>query len=244
MKSSSSDKRRILIIDDDEDILELLKYNFSKEGYLVRSLAESTAALKVINEFKPHLIILDLMMSPYNGIEVCRMIRGEASFENVYIFFLTAKSDQYYQHAVFNVGGDEFVEKIIGLKPLMSKVSTVLKENYIIRKRLTEIRTGSLELIRGINTVFLNGKRINLNRQEFEILFFLVQNAGKTISLKQLIKGLWGSTTFMDENSALNLIDNVRRKVGKEIVEERRINLFRVGSFEGSDGNTSMMSEL
>jgi two-component system, OmpR family, alkaline phosphatase synthesis response regulator PhoP len=121
-----SQKHRILIVDDDEDILDLLRYNFFKEGYHVKTLADSAEAIAVASQFRPDLVILDLMMSPYNGIDICRMLRKSERLKNVYIFFLTAKSDDYYQHAVFNVGGDEFVEKIVGLKPLLSKVTSVL----------------------------------------------------------------------------------------------------------------------
>jgi two-component system, OmpR family, alkaline phosphatase synthesis response regulator PhoP len=227
MKKSQVGKRRILIIDDDDDILDLLVYNFTREGYEVRSLSETTQAIEIINEFQPDLVILDLMMYPYNGIEVCRMIRGEKARKDIYVFFLTAKSDHYYKQAVYNVGGDEFIEKIIGLKPLMSKVSTVLKDNYIIRKRLMDIKAGSLQLSRGLAAVYLDGNKIQLNNNEFDILFFLVQNEGKAISLKKIISSLWGSTTFMDEGTALNLLDNVRKKIGKHLIEEKRTNFFR-----------------
>lgn len=225
--STAATKRRILLVDDDEDILDLLTYNLSREGYAVKTLADSTQVLPEARAFHPDLVILDLMMTPFNGIEACRMIRGEQTFQDIYIFFLTAKSDGYYQHAAFNVGGDEFVEKIIGLKPLMSKVRSVLKENYVIRKRLNKVRAGAIELVRGTNTAIVNGHKIALPRNEFDILFFLVQNEGKTIPLRQIISSLWGSTTFMDEKAALNYIDNVRRKIGKEFIEEKRLNLFR-----------------
>jgi two-component system, OmpR family, alkaline phosphatase synthesis response regulator PhoP len=226
METGKAQKRKILIIDDDDDILDLLRYNLSRDGYLVKTLSESSAAKAVVNDFHPDLIILDLMMHPYNGIEVCRMVRAELKLPEPYIFFLTAKSDDYYQSAAFKVGGDEFVEKIIGLKPLMSKVSTVLKENFIIRKSFNIMKTGTLVLNRGAENVSRNGNKIILNKNEFEILFFLAQNEGRTISLRQIVKTLWGSTTFMDENTALRFMDSVRRKVGRDLIEEKRINLF------------------
>lgn len=230
MKESTDRKKRIVIIDDDEDILDLLQYNFTREGYSVKCLPESSRALDAIREFRPDLIILDLMMKPYSGIEVCRMIREQEFFQDKYIFFLTANSEKYSHHAVYNVGADEYIEKIAGLKPLMSKVSTVLKENYIIKKSIHEITLGYLHLQRDNETVFFKGKQIPLNRNEFEILFFLMQNEGKTISLRQLVNSLWGSKTFMDENTALNLVDSVRKKVGKEIIEEKRMNNFRIAT--------------
>ena len=115
MKENIGRKKRIVIVDDDEDILDLLQYNFTREGYFVRCLRESSKALDSIKDFHPDLIILDLMMGPYNGIEVCRMIREHQPLHDKYIFFLTAKSDKYYQRAIYDVGADEFIEKIAGL---------------------------------------------------------------------------------------------------------------------------------
>jgi two-component system alkaline phosphatase synthesis response regulator PhoP len=230
MKETNGRKKKILIVDDDEDILDLLQYNFTREGYSVKCLPESSHALDAIKDFRPDLIILDLMVHPYSGIEVCRMIREQEFLRDKFIFFLTANAEKYSQHTVFNVGADEYIEKIAGLKPLMSKVSTVLKENYIIKKSIHEITLGCLHLKRDDETVFVKGKQIPLNRNEFEILFFLMQNEGKTISLRQLVNSLWGSKTFMDENTALNLVDSVRKKVGKEIIEEKRLNIFRIAS--------------
>lgn len=230
MKKSAEQKKKIVIIDDDEDILDLLHYNLTREGYAVKCLIETSTALDAISDFQPDLIILDLLMGPYNGIEVCRMIRAKQSLHDKYIFFLTANSDKYYQHAIYNVGADEFIEKISGLKPLISKVSTVLKDNYVIKKSVQEITLGTLQIKRDDETVFVRGKKINLNGNEFEILFFLMQNEGKHISLRQLVNSLWGSKTFMDENTALRFIDSVRKKIGKEMITEKRFNLFTIGN--------------
>ena len=209
---------RILILDDDEDILDLLRYNFLKEGYVVKSISNSINPIKQAKSFKPDLVILDVMMLPYNGIEVCKLFRSDKSLEDIYIFFLTANSDDYYRNAAFNVGGDEFVEKIVGLKPLIAKVTCVLKQKLVIRKRLTLI-SGSLELHRGAEIAYWNGKQLTLHEHEFEILFFLVQNPGRVISLSQIVNSLWGSKTFMDEHAVLNFIKNLRNKLGPGVIE-------------------------
>ena len=142
-----SDKKpfRILIIDDDRDILELLEYNLEKEGFKVKSLDESYYAIKTAKEFGPDLIILDIMMPHPNGIEICRELRGMKRFEETYIFFLTAKSESYYQQAALDTGGDDYIEKIMGLRALTFKVSTVLKRNFVIRKSAVELTIGNLK---------------------------------------------------------------------------------------------------
>jgi two-component system, OmpR family, alkaline phosphatase synthesis response regulator PhoP len=226
MRQPRSEKPRILILDDDEDIVELLYYNFSKEGYQVQFQFDTTDAIQTLKEFKPHLVILDVMIAPTDGLDLCGMIRQQKSFENTHIFILSAKPAQRYQSLAFQKGGDEFVEKIIGLKPLLSKVHMVLKEGYVIQKRQLEVTLDKIELFRETCSATVNGDVAILNKNEFEILFFLMQNNTKRIPVKSLIKGLWGSSTFMDEKSVLISIDCLKKKLGERIILEPNQNTF------------------
>jgi two-component system alkaline phosphatase synthesis response regulator PhoP len=120
---------RILAVDDDADILELLQYNLEMEGFIVKTVSDCKKALTEAIDFLPDLIILDIMMTPLSGIDICKQLRGLATFRYTYIFFLTARSEHYYQDAALDTGGDDFIEKIIGLRALTNKVATVLKGN-------------------------------------------------------------------------------------------------------------------
>src|SRR5688572_2296301 len=131
---------RVLVVDDDPDILELLKYNLEKENFKVKTLNSSDRAIRVAEDFVPDLIILDIMMPHPNGIELCRMLRSLERFEKTYIFFLTSKSDLYAQQAVFETGADDYIEKITGLRALIYRINSVLKERFIIRKSVAEIK--------------------------------------------------------------------------------------------------------
>ena len=105
---------RVLVVDDDKDILELLEYNLEKEGFTVKTIDESQDAVTVAKDFSPDLIILDIMMPHPNGIEICRELRSMKRFADTYIFFLTAKSENYYHEAALDTGGDDYIEKVIG----------------------------------------------------------------------------------------------------------------------------------
>ena len=131
---------RILVVDDDIDILELLKYNFEKEGFEVKTLDKSKNTLKVAEKFSPDLIILDIMMPHINGIELCEQLRRNPSFKNIYIFFLTARSENGFQETALNKGGDDYIQKLTGVRALMYKVNSVLKRNFTIQKRFSEIQ--------------------------------------------------------------------------------------------------------
>ncbi len=141
-------KHRILVVDDDQDILDLLKYNLDKDGFKTKTVTNSEHGLIAAISFHPDLIILDIMMSGMNGIELCKVLRGKPQFKDTYIFFLTANSDQRIHELAVETGGDELIEKVIGLRELSSKIKAVLLEKWVIHKHKSIIRIGDLEIDR------------------------------------------------------------------------------------------------
>lgn len=212
-------KRRILIVDDDEDILDLLKYNLEKEGYEVKALANGTRTLSAAKKFSPDLIILDIMMPGIGGIELCRLLRAKNRFMDTHIFFLTARSESYYQEAVYHTGGDDYIEKIMGLKSLTTKIRSVLKHNYVIRKSLTHLKVGKLQLNRRTTSATFCGDTVKLSGAEFELLFFFAQNPFRNISVDQLVQGIWGSNTYLPEINVEVYIRGIREKLGFAIID-------------------------
>lgn len=210
---------RILVVDDDNDILELLNYNLGKEGFKVKTLEDSKKAIATAKDFQPDLIILDIMMPHPNGIEVCRELRSMKRFENTYIFFLTAKSESYFVQAALDTGGDDFIEKVIGLRALTYKVSSVLKKRYIIRKSVAELKLGAMKINRKARSVKMGEKEIVLSKPEFELLFFFAQNPGKMITLDTLLHNIWGSEIYLVDTSIDGYIQNLSKKIGLDIIQ-------------------------
>ncbi|MBX2963213.1 MAG: response regulator transcription factor [Cyclobacteriaceae bacterium] len=210
---------RILVVDDDRDILELLKYNLWREGYKVKVLEESSKAIKAAKSFSPDLIVLDLMMPHPNGIELCRELRKMKQFQDTYIFFLTAKSEPYYQQAALDTGADDYIEKIMGLRSLTHKISAVLKKNYIIRKGAYELEVGKLVLNRKRNSVEVGETKAVLSKPEFDLLFFFAQNMGKEISASSLLQFLWGSELYLSESSLELYINSLVQKIGEGFIQ-------------------------
>lgn len=209
---------RILVVDDDRDILDLLAYNLEKEGFKVKVLEESEKAVKTALTFKPDLIILDIMMPGLSGIEVCKLLRKREEFKDTYIFFLTAKSENYYQVAALDTGGDDFIEKIVGLRALTHKVKTVLKKNFIIRKSVPEIDMGQLKINRKSGTVLVDEREIKLSKPEFELLFFFAQNPEKIISSESLQDNITGSDSILPGKSIESYISNLSNKLGHRLI--------------------------
>jgi two-component system, OmpR family, alkaline phosphatase synthesis response regulator PhoP len=211
---------RVLVVDDDEDILDLLKYNLEKEGFKVKTLEKSSKAIRVAWEFCPDLIILDIMMPHPNGIELCREFRNSKRFESTYIFFLTAKSESYYQQAALNTGGDEYIEKMMGLRTLTFKINSVLKKRFVIRKSIADVQAGSLTLHRSTASVTINDGEIFLSKPEFDLLFFFAQNAGRLVSYNNLIQLLWGAEMNVSGTALEQFIDSVNKKTGKPFIQK------------------------
>jgi two-component system, OmpR family, alkaline phosphatase synthesis response regulator PhoP len=209
---------RVLVVDDDRDILELLAYNLEKDGYRVKVVEDSKKVIRAAKTFQPDLIVLDLMMPNPNGIELCRLLRGMKEFQHTYIFFLTAKSDAYYQQAALETGADDYIEKIMGLRSLTHKIKAVLKKNLIISKRQSDASFGDLTLKRKSLTAVFHDKEIKLSKPEFELLFFLAQNEGKGISEDNLVYYLWGSEIYLTSSTIGNYITGLQAKFSDKLI--------------------------
>lgn len=211
---------RVLVVDDDKDILDLLEYNLEKEGFKVKTTDDSHQAIAIAKDFEPGLIILDIMMPHPNGIEICRELRSLKRFEETYIFFLTAKSENYYHEAALDTGGDDYIEKVIGLRALTYKVATVLKRRFVIRKSVQELIIGNLKIHRKSTSVSVGGFEVALSRPEFELLFFFAQNPYKVISHENLLQNIWGSEIYLFDTSIDVYIQSLKKKLGINLISQ------------------------
>lgn len=207
--------QKVLIVDDDSDILQLLKYNLEKDGFRVKTIEHSLQAVHAATEFVPDLIILDILMPGSDGISVCRTLRGIERFRDTVIFFLSAISDQVIQGRAFDAGGNEYIEKVMGLRALTCKIKGVLKGGFVIHKGIHEISVGPMVINRPDLTVTVNGKVIRLNQPEFELLFFLAQNHGKLFSIDNLVQNIWGAEMFLLSSSVDVYLNSLQQKLGK-----------------------------
>ncbi len=210
---------RILLVDDDRDLLDLLKYNFEKEGFLVKTVSRTTRAIAEIKKFHRNLIVLDVVMPDGNGIDLCRKIRSESSMENIHIFFLTARSESYFRNAALDIGADDFIEKMSGIRALTNKVTAVLKNSFIIKKSVSRLSADGLVINISSRVVHLRNEVITLTKPESEILFFLMQNANKIVSTQNLINIIWGSEIYIPDSAVQKYIRNLQQKVGSERIQ-------------------------
>jgi len=207
----------ILLVDDEEDILEIVGYNLSQEGYKVYTAKNGIEAVAKAKKKNPHLIILDVMMPEMDGIEACETIRNTPGLENTIITFLTARGEDYSQLAGFEAGADDYIQKPIKPKVLMSKVKALLrrrKDEYSEAEDLYTI--GDLTINREEYKVINYGKELILPRKEFELLSLLTSKPGKVFKRESILEKVWGSEVVVGGRTIDVHIRKLREKIGDD----------------------------
>jgi len=209
---------KILIVDDDEDILDLLSYNLSKEGYQVYKAEDGIKALEVAKQKLPELIILDIMMPRMDGVEACRLMRQEAELSKVHIIFLTARVEEYSEIAAFDSGADDFISKPIKPRALLSRVNSFFKRSEKKEELTGVLEMGNLIISRISYSVKLDGKKIVLPRKEFELLYFLAKKPNEVFNRDTLLKNIWGSDVYVLARTVDVHIRKIREKIGDHFI--------------------------
>lgn len=211
---------RVLVVDDEADIVELLTYNLEKEGYKVASAPDGKKAIEIAKEFLPDLVILDIMMPHFDGIEVGRIIRSMPELKSTYILYLTARSEEYSEVAAFEVGADDYLNKPIKPRALMSRI------NAFFRREAQKVDAGDTIDIAGLSINRLNytvtkpdGSVIVLPKKEFELLSFLAQYPNKVFSRDEILQKIWGIDVYVVERTIDVHIRKVREKVGETYIK-------------------------
>ena len=217
-----SSGKRILLVDDEKDILEFLSYNLSKEGFIVKTCLNGSSAIKVIDEFQPNLIVLDVMMPGMDGIETCEIIRANSNYDNIIIAFLTARSEDYSQVAGLEAGADDYINKPIKPKVLVSRVKALLrrKTSQGIDQNISSssINISDLNINRESYQVERDGIEISLPRKEFEILYLLATKPGKVFKREEIFDKVWGDDVIVGGRTIDVHVRKLRRKLGRDYI--------------------------
>jgi len=206
---------KILLVDDEPDILEIVGYNLSSEGYQVITAENGVEAVKKAKKEKPHLIIMDVMMPEMDGIEACEQIRKNPDLTNTIITFLTARGEDYSQVAGFDAGADDYITKPIKPKVLVSKVNALLrrlKEEEETTDKVLKI--GGLVINREEYKISLKGEEIILPRKEFELLSLLATKPGKVFKREEILDKVWGNEVIVGGRTIDVHIRKLREKIG------------------------------
>ena len=219
----SNDSIKILLVDDEPDILEILSYNLSAEGYTISTASNGLEAVKKAKKQQPHLIIMDVMMPEMDGIEACEKIRNLPELKDTVITFLTARGEDYSQVAGFEAGADDYITK-----PFSASVLSARIRAHINRYNRLSNSSGENKGIKRFNglviddesyEVYLHNEKIDLTAKEFQILNLLSSNPNRVYSKEQLFNQIWGYDDFGDTNTVTVHIRKIRMKIEKNSKE-------------------------
>ena len=206
---------KILLVDDEADILEIVGYNLSSEGYQVTTAKNGVEAIEKAKKYKPQLIILDVMMPEMDGIEACEKLREIPDLSNTIITFLTARGEDYSQVAGFDAGADDYITKPIKPKVLVSKVKALLRRLKESDNPLdTIIKVGALVINREEYKITNKGQDIILPRKEFELLSLLATKPNKVFKREEILDKVWGNEVIVGGRTIDVHIRKLREKIG------------------------------
>jgi two-component system alkaline phosphatase synthesis response regulator PhoP len=213
-------QKTILVVDDEQDIVDLISYNLSKEGYEVATASNGTDAVELAQRMRPDLVILDIMMPGLDGFEVCRTLRQDPSMQSTAIVFLTAKAGEIDQILGLELGADDYIQKPISPRVLLARVKTIFRRGSDRVRTETVaapevLRIGTIEVNRQNYTVKIDGKETFFPKKEFELLAFLASNRGKVFSREALLRRIWGESVYVIDRTVDVHVSKVREKLGK-----------------------------
>jgi two-component system phosphate regulon response regulator PhoB len=207
-------RERILVVDDEEDLLELVNYNLSREGFRVECVATGEAALSAARKNLPDLIVLDLLLPSVDGLEICRRLKGDEKTKHIPIIMLTAKSEESDMVAGLELGADDYMTKPFSPRVLLARVKAILRRKAKQASDDAVIQIRELVIHPGRHEVLVGGKPIELTYTEFRLLHFLARKPGWAFTRSQIVDAVKGEDYPVTERSVDVQVAGLRKKLG------------------------------
>ena len=201
---------RILVVDDEPQITQVLQTSLVARGYEVRSADDGESALEVFRQWQPELIITDLSMPKMGGIALCQAIR---SCSDVPILVLSVKEEETTKVQALECGADDYVTKPFGMDELLARVRAALRRASAASVRTGLLEAGDFRIDLTAHQAEIRGNEVYLTPKEFELLTFLLRNAGRVLTHKNLLTAIWGRV-YADQPDAVRvLVRQLRKKI-------------------------------
>ena len=206
-----------MLVDDEQDILEIVGYNLSQEGYQIVTAKNGKEAVAKAKKELPQLIIMDVMMPEMDGMEACEHIRKIPELSHTLITFLTARNEDYSQVAGFDAGADDYIAKPIKPKLLVSKVKALLRRLKEDEQNSETLNVGGIEINREAYKIVKDDLEIVLPRKEFELFYLLASKPGKVFTREEILDKVWGNEVIVGGRTIDVHIRKLREKIGEEL---------------------------
>lgn len=209
-------KTKIVVIEDEADILEIINYNLSKEGYEVCSALDGEEGLQLVKKEIPDLVLLDLMLPGLDGIEVCRKLKAGAATQSISIIMVTAKGEESDIVLGLGIGADDYVTKPFSPRELMARVKSVLRRGSLKEDNAqNQISRDGLLIDVNRHEVCLEGNKIAMTAMEFRILHYLASHPGRVFTREDLLSHVSSDDAFVIDRNIDVHIRAIRKKLGR-----------------------------
>lgn len=207
-------KQRILVVDDEPEAVELVEFNLRQSGFDVSTAADGAEALKKAKANLPALVVLDLMLPELDGMEVCKLLRRDASTSKIPILMLTAKAAEIDRVLGLELGADDYVTKPFSPRELVLRVKKILDRNRPRTEARESMRFGDLLIDVPKHLASWKGKSFDLTATEFKLLTVLAQRAGRVQSRDALLRDVWEYDSLIDTRTVDTHMRRLREKLG------------------------------
>lgn len=209
---------KILIADDEPDIVEIISFHLEKAGFTVRSAKDGSEAIEKAKQFQPDCILLDVMMPKRNGFEVCEYLRSNKEFDKTFIVLLTALNDEASHIKGLELGGDDFVNKPISPKILVSRISALFRriQPTSSEKKILQIKNLIIDATQYKTSI--NGETFVLAKKEFELLYLLAAQPGRVFVRNEILSQVWGNDVIVGDRTIDVHVRKIRVKMGIDLI--------------------------
>lgn len=207
-------KPKILVVDDEPDALEILGFKLKEAGYVPLFAKDGTQAIAAARDERPALIVLDLMLPQVDGLEVCKILRRDASTAAIPIVMLTARAAEMDRVLGLELGADDYVTKPFSPRELVLRIKKLLARAKAADEPAAQIRLGELEIDVPRHSVTVNGTAVELTATEFKLLELLARRRGRVQSRERLLQDVWGYDNPIDSRTVDTHMRRLREKIG------------------------------
>jgi two-component system, OmpR family, alkaline phosphatase synthesis response regulator PhoP len=234
---SDAAKKKILVVEDEPDIRELVRYNLEQAGFRVVEAEDGESALRQVRTEHPALVLLDLMLPEGDGLEICRILRGERETASLPIVMLTARAAEVDRVLGLEFGADDYVTKPFSPRELVARVRAVLRRSETTEpeRPMAIYERGRIRINFDSHEAWLDGKPLELSLREFELLKFFVRNPNRVYDRLTILDLVWGNDTYVEPRTVDVHVRRLRLLVERDPARPELIHTVRGVGYKFND---------
>lgn len=208
--------KRIAIVEDEAELASLIEYNLTRSGYQAQVFNGSNKLLKSLEQWKPDLVLLDVMLPEMDGFEVCRQIRRSSNLARTPVLFLTARSDEVDRVLGLEIGGDDYMTKPFSPRELVARIKAHLRREDMDSTPAADVEIGHFRLERSSRRIFVSGRELSLTSTEYNLLEFFMLHPGRAYSRDQLLESVWGEQRYVTPRTVDVHVRRLREQIEQQ----------------------------